>query len=134
MRYSIAVLSSMLLLSIGGPVRAETTYEFLVSQLKSTMTAACNLYPDCERRVGSFVWFLWNNRDKSDIQFNTVKCIGYSAVARGYIWEPMKVLDDLTPVTAQELAIEVCDCVVGSWGKEMVCPIPKDMAQKMGIP
>lgn len=108
------------------PSRTEDDlYGQTVKLLQSAMVKACDIYPDCTKRVMSFAYFLWANRDKSDIQFNTMKCLGYSAVGRGYIWSPTKVLDDMTPTTAQEIAKEVCDCVVGSWGKDQVCPIDK---------
>lgn len=118
---AVAVVLSVLSAS---PSKADgDMFASTVDLLRSAMTKACSLYPDCTRRITSFAYFLWNNRDKSDIQINTMKCLGYSAVNRGYVWSPTKVLDDLTPTSAQEIAKEVCDCVVGYWGKDEVCPI-----------
>jgi hypothetical protein len=110
------------------PARAveKSAYDSLVDEIKAAMVKACEVHPDCVRRVTSFAWFLYKNRDKSDIQINVMKCLGYSAVQRGYVWAPSKVLDDMTPQTAQEIAQEVCDCVVGYWGKDEVCPVTKD--------
>ncbi|MDX0065926.1 hypothetical protein GOB13_23275 [Sinorhizobium meliloti] len=67
------------------PASAELSFRGLVDYLEAGMTRACELYPDCTRRVTSFTWFLWSNRDKADIQYNTMKCLGYSAVQRGYV-------------------------------------------------
>ncbi|MDW9376825.1 hypothetical protein GHK33_20600 [Sinorhizobium meliloti] len=105
------------------PASAELSFRGLVDYLEAGMKRACELYPDCTRRVTSFTWFLWSNRDKADIQYHTMKCLGYSAVQRGYVWSPMKLVDELTPTTAQEISVEVCTCVVGYWGKDQVCPI-----------
>jgi hypothetical protein len=101
------------------------SYESFVDLLKTTMIKACEIDPSCIQRVTSFAYFLWKNRDKADIQYNAMKCLGSSAIKRGYVWSPTKVLDDLTPKTSQEIAYEVCDCVVGYWGKDWVCPIPR---------
>lgn len=119
-------MTVIILFSSSAPSRAgETTFDTLYNEIKSALLAACQVRPDCVRRVTSLAWFLWNNRDKADIQYNTMKCLGYSAVKRGYVWAPTKILDDLTPVTAQEVATEVCDCVIGYWGKDQACPIPE---------
>lgn len=121
-----ALFLTVILILSSAPSRAgEATFDSLYNQMKSALLAACELHPDCVRRVTSFAWFLWNNRDKADIQYNTMKCLGYSAVKRGYVWSPTKIFDDLNPVTAQEVAIEVCDCVVGYWGKGQACPVPE---------
>ncbi len=120
---TFALVAVIAALSVS-PTRAEEDFFYTtVDLIKSAMVKACSIYPDCTRRVTSFAYFLWQNRDKSDIQINTMKCVGYSAVSRGYIWSPTKLLDDLTPTTAQEVATEVCDCVVGYWGKGKLCPI-----------
>ncbi len=100
--------------------RAETssTFDSLYNYMKIAMTAACANEDNCTRKISSFLWFVWNNRDKSDVQFNLVKCTGYSAVKRGYIWSPTKLLDDLTPKMTQEVAVEVCECVTGYWAQK----------------
>lgn len=120
----ILVLAAVVGILSAGQSRADDDlFSSTLDLLKSAMVKACSVYPDCTRRVTSFAYFLWKNRDKSDIQYNTMKCLGYSAVNRGYLWSPTKMLDDMTPATAQEIAMEVCDCVVGYWGKDEVCPI-----------
>ncbi|MHC2297449.1 hypothetical protein [Rhizobium mongolense] len=111
----ITVIALLITLILGPSARAMDypTYDSLVYLLKSSMVKACEIDPSCVQRVTSFAYFLWNNRDKADIQYNAMKCLGYSAVKRGYFWSPTKVLDDLTPKMSQEIAYEVCDCVVG---------------------
>lgn len=120
---TFAMLGIVAVLWTGSVKAEENLSNSAFELLQSAMTKACSIYPDCTRRVTSFAYFLWKNRDKSDIQYNSMKCLGYSAFNRGYVWSPTKLLDDMTPTTAQEIAVEICDCVVGYWGKDEICPI-----------
>lgn len=116
-----AVLLFSVLALWSAPSRAEIGFKPIYDELLVAMTKACSGRSDCLRSATSFGWFLWNNRDKTDIGYNTAKCVGISAVKRGYIWSPFDMMSNMSPIEAQDVGVEVCDCVIGYWGREPVC-------------
>jgi hypothetical protein len=93
----------------------------LVGYFNKRAEIACDGQQNCLRAAGSLGWFLWKNREKADLQYTAMKCVGYSAVRRGYVWSPMNALENASSVEVIDIAIEVCDCVIGYWGREPIC-------------
>lgn len=115
------VFAAALAVAISPASAEESLFGELVAYFNEGVALACAGQENCLRTAASFSWFLWNNRDKADVQYNTMKCAGFSAVKRGYIWSPMSALENASPTEAMDFAIEVCDCVIGYWGRDAMC-------------
>lgn len=115
------VFATGIYLAATANLRAQSSFSEFYDYLTTSIQKACAAHQDCLRLATSFAWFIWNNREQADLQFNAVKCLGYSAVQRGYIWSPISIWDDLTPTEVQSVAVEVCNCVIGYWGREPLC-------------
>lgn len=104
------------------PASAEQSWsEMALEQLGKALEVACDGQSACLAKVAAFAAFLWNNRDEADIQARAVRCVAQTAVTRGYLWSPSKILDDLTPETISTLGIDLCECVVPELFRERVC-------------
>lgn len=99
----------------------ESMFDRIIEQVRDRATKVCGGKDDCLRAGISLANFLWSNRDKTDVHKNTAKCVGVVAFNRGYLLKPMSVLDLKDPDDFLEVSIEICDCVIGYWGKDAMC-------------
>jgi len=93
----------------------------MVQQLSSAARTACAGRDDCLRTAGNFARFLWNNRDKADMQTRAASCLGQSAIKRGYVQAPMDAIRNASTAEMMDLSVEVCECVIGFLGKFGLC-------------
>jgi len=93
----------------------------MVQQLSSAATTVCAGRGDCARVAGNFARFLWDNRDRVDVQTRALRCLGQSAVRRGYVQSPVDAIRNASRADVTELSVEVCECMVGLSGSLSVC-------------
>jgi len=103
------------------PAQQNGPLNSMVQQLTSAARTACAGRDDCVRVAGNFARFLWNNRDKADMQTRAATCLGQSALKRGYVRAPMDAIRNASTAEMMDLSVEVCECVICFLGKFGLC-------------
>lgn len=103
------------------PAQQNGTLTFMVQQLSNAAQTVCAGRDDCVRTAGNFARFLWNNRDKADMQSRAAMCLGQSAVQRGYIQAPMEAIRNASTTEMMSLSVEICECMIGYLGRFGLC-------------
>lgn len=126
---SLTVL--VMVLSASSPARADSTFMKTYNFVIDSIQKACSDKDDCLRLGASFAWFIWNNRDKREFPKNTIKCMGYQAYKRGYVMKPMKIWSEMNAAETMSFSIDVCNCIIGYWGKDPMCEIALEARDPM---
>lgn len=114
------LVSGFLLASVTGAA-AQSWTERAVTELQTALEMACEGRQACLAQIAELGVFLWRHRNEADIQARAVRCVAQTAVARGYVWSPSKLLEDLTPETVTAVGLDLCQCVVPKLLEPQVC-------------
>lgn len=93
----------------------------VMTHLREVLEMACKGRSECLAQVGDLALFLWRHSDEANLQLRTVRCLGQTAMARGYVWSPGKMFEIMTPDAVPEIAAELCGCVVPTILEAQVC-------------
>lgn len=115
MRYLIALF--IFALSTNHALSAspkETAARYFIN-VKGALIKSCGDQTECTEKVMSFLWFVWDNRDRKDIHKQLGVCAATAAYKRGYVRSPNKLIADMTPDLAKKISVELCECVNNKW-------------------
>lgn len=97
------------------------SHAFTASDLFEAVTGAvsvvCAADPHCVRRTSSILIYLYRN---PDLHVEFAKCGAWQLTKRGYIWSPLKSLDNMSKVEAMSFVKDTCTCTLGFWA-ERIC-------------
>jgi hypothetical protein len=127
MRFSSLLLLVCGFLGFAPPAQAAMGFDTLYNRMEARMLSACGPNAVCKERLAPFLRFVWENREKRNMKILLAKCTATTALKRGYVIQPTRMFNDMSPAGAVSISSDVCVCTVGDWAASVCEPLQKPL-------
>ncbi|WP_144421141.1 hypothetical protein [Ahrensia marina] len=96
------------------------------NKVQSLLKKACDGEQNCILHILSLTKFIWDNHGELNptaLGYKLSKCVAISASKRGYLFAPLKFLEEMGAKELKSVSSELCSCSLGYWAKDVCLKI-----------